>query len=171
MPLVYSLSYLFSTAFTIQRASAAKAGPYYVHSKTIGQAGLRKGLQGIGPKTAKRWPHGSGISAPVPMRPSFNWLHKSCRYSPFPDFRLEDAALVHPFGVFSDILPVVGDQLPLDVQRPLTGAALHMFLRHRRHPAQDAVIQKRSLQTDSSSLLKGVIVRICSSRPSTKPPS
>ncbi len=57
---------------------------------------------------------------------------------------IEDSCLVHPFRILTHILLIIRQKLPLDRQRSLKAVLYDILSDHRRHPAQNTIIQKQT---------------------------
>ena len=68
---------------------------------------------------------------------------------------LEDTGLIHFVCILPNILLIVCQELPLNLQRPFKCPFFHVLTNHRRHTAQDAKIQKEGLTKGELQLIKG----------------
>ncbi len=57
---------------------------------------------------------------------------------------IEDSCLVHPFRILTHIFLIIRQKLPLDRQRSLKVVLYDILSDHRRHPAQNTIIQKQT---------------------------
>ncbi len=68
---------------------------------------------------------------------------------------IENSSLIHPLCILADILLIIRKKLSLNRQRTLKAVLYDVLPDHRRHPAQNAVIQKQTAVNRPLRIVKG----------------
>ena len=69
---------------------------------------------------------------------------------------VQNSGLVQTVSIFADVLFVIGHQLPLDFERAFKRALFYELTDHRRHSAQDTVVQKQGAANGQLHLVEGL---------------